>query len=113
MQQISGVKTIEDALAAIDAIPLPQTLALPAALKDDATSTQKAAYETTVKEITRRNDFAARESALISAVKELAKARVNAVPEGEGWFAKLRLSNKSEIAGLMDRAAYETYLGGL
>ena len=82
MQQISGVKTIEDALAAIDAIPLPQTLALPAALKDDATSTQKAAYETTVKEITRRNDFAARESALISAVKELAKARVNAVPEG-------------------------------
>jgi glycine cleavage system H protein len=38
---------------------------------------------------------------------------VNAVPEGAGWFAKIRLSNPGELSGLMDRAAYETYLAGL
>ena len=49
----------------------------------------------------------------VNAARPSSPETVNAVPEGEGWFAKLRLSNKSEIAGLMDRAAYETYLGGL
>ena len=35
---------------------------------------------------------------------------VNAEPEGAGWFAKVKLSNPSEVDALMDRAAYETYL---
>jgi len=34
---------------------------------------------------------------------------VNADPEGEGWFAKIRLSG-SATDGLMDRAAYDQYL---
>ncbi len=38
---------------------------------------------------------------------------VNQDPEGDGWFAKVRLSDTSELDALMDRAAYETYLGGL
>ena len=38
---------------------------------------------------------------------------VNQSPEGDGWFAKVKLSNPSEVDGLMDRDAYETYLGTL
>jgi len=33
-------------------------------------------------------------------------AKVNADPEGEGWFFKLRLSDKSELAKLMTLAQY-------
>lgn len=36
-------------------------------------------------------------------------AKVNADPEGEGWFVKLKLSNPGELSGLMDRAAYEKF----
>ena len=38
---------------------------------------------------------------------------VNQDPEGAGWFAKIKLSNPAEVETLMDRAAYETYLGTL
>ncbi len=38
---------------------------------------------------------------------------VNAVPEGAGWIAKIKLSNPSELDALMDRAAYEAYLDTL
>ena len=30
-------------------------------------------------------------------------AKVNADPEGEGWFFKLKLADKSEFAKLMER----------
>jgi glycine cleavage system H protein len=35
---------------------------------------------------------------------------VNSAPEGEGWFAKLKVANAAELDQLMDRAAYEAYL---
>lgn len=35
---------------------------------------------------------------------------VNADPEGEGWFAKIRVSDASQLDELMDRAAYDQYL---
>lgn len=35
---------------------------------------------------------------------------VNADPEGEGWFAKIKVSDASAIDGLMDQAAYDAYL---
>ena len=35
---------------------------------------------------------------------------VNDQPEGEGWFARVRISDPAEIEGLMDRDAYEAYL---
>src|ERR1051326_7926684 len=38
---------------------------------------------------------------------------VNAEPMGKGWFFRIRLSNKSELAGLMDEAAYNTFVKGL
>jgi glycine cleavage system H protein len=38
---------------------------------------------------------------------------VNAEPMGRGWFFKIRLSNKSELDGLMDEAAYNTFVKGL
>jgi glycine cleavage system H protein len=37
-------------------------------------------------------------------------ATVNESPEGTGWFFKIRLTNKAELAGLMDRAGYEALL---
>ena len=40
-------------------------------------------------------------------------ARVNIDPEGEGWFFSLRIADAAELDGLMDRAAYQTYLEGL
>jgi len=35
---------------------------------------------------------------------------VNADPEGEGWFAKIKISDASQVDGLMDQAAYDQYL---
>ena len=36
---------------------------------------------------------------------------VNHQPEGMGWFAKIKVADKAQVEALMDRAAYETYLG--
>ena len=36
-------------------------------------------------------------------------AKVNADPEGSGWFVKIRLSDKSQLTGLMDKAAYDAF----
>jgi glycine cleavage system H protein len=36
-------------------------------------------------------------------------ALVNSGAEGDGWFFKLRLSNPSELDGLMDAAAYKAF----
>ncbi len=38
---------------------------------------------------------------------------VNADPEGEGWFAKIKVSDASQLDGLMDRAAYDAFLATL
>ncbi|MGL6043024.1 MAG: glycine cleavage system protein GcvH [Sandaracinobacteroides sp.] len=35
---------------------------------------------------------------------------VNQAPEGDGWFFRLTLSNPAELAGLMDEAAYKTFV---
>ena len=35
---------------------------------------------------------------------------VNADPEGDGWFAKIKVSDASVLDGLMDQAAYDAYL---
>jgi glycine cleavage system H protein len=36
--------------------------------------------------------------------------KVNEAPQGDGWFLKLKLSNPSELDGLMDEAAYEAFV---
>ena len=40
-------------------------------------------------------------------------ALVNTDPEGEGWFFKLTLSDTSELASLMDEAAYKAFVEAL
>ncbi|HEX4535098.1 MAG TPA: glycine cleavage system protein GcvH [Rhizomicrobium sp.] len=40
-------------------------------------------------------------------------AKVNADPEGEGWFFKLKSANKGEFAKLMTRAQYDEFVKGL
>lgn len=44
---------------------------------------------------------------------EDAPETVNAAPEDGGWFFKLKLTDTSELDGLMDAAAYKTYCDGL
>ena len=38
---------------------------------------------------------------------------VNAAPEGDGWFAKIKVSDVSELDALMDQAAYNAFLATL
>jgi glycine cleavage system H protein len=38
---------------------------------------------------------------------------VNAEPEEDGWFVKLKLANPAELDGLMDRTGYEQFLSTL
>ena len=38
---------------------------------------------------------------------------VNTDPEQGGWLFRVMLSDTSELAGLMDRAAYDEYVAGL
>lgn len=40
-------------------------------------------------------------------------ALVNAAPEAEGWFLKLRIANPAELDGLMDEAAYKAFVESL
>jgi len=35
---------------------------------------------------------------------------VNQSPESGAWFVKLKVADQSQLEGLMDRAAYETFL---
>lgn len=45
-----------------------------------------------------------------NAVLASAPETVNTDPEGEGWFAKIRVSDASQLDALMDRAAYDAFL---
>lgn len=38
---------------------------------------------------------------------------VNAGAEGDGWFARVRLTNTAELESLMDEAAYKDYVASL
>ena len=38
---------------------------------------------------------------------------VNTEPMGKGWFFKIKMSDKGELAGLMDEAAYAAFVKGL
>ena len=45
-----------------------------------------------------------------NAALEGAPETVNAMPEAGGWFAKVKVTDASELDALMDRAAYEDFL---
>ena len=38
-------------------------------------------------------------------------ALVNSDPEGEGWFFKIKITDKAELAELMDKEAYAAHIG--
>ncbi len=40
-------------------------------------------------------------------------AKVNGEAEGDGWFFKLRLADPASLTELLDRAAYDEFLGTL
>ncbi len=40
-------------------------------------------------------------------------SKVNADPEGEGWFFKLKIADQGEIAKLMTKDQYDEFLKGL
>jgi glycine cleavage system H protein len=42
-----------------------------------------------------------------------APGEVNADPMGKGWFFKIKLSDKGELSGLMDEAAYNDFVKSL
>lgn len=55
-------------------------------------------------------------SGTVSAVNgdlESAPELVNSDAEGAGWLFRLRLADSGELAGLMDKAAYDSYVAGL
>jgi glycine cleavage system H protein len=39
-------------------------------------------------------------------------AMVNRAAEGDAWFMKVRLSDPSELDGLMDKSAYDKFIAG-
>ncbi len=45
-----------------------------------------------------------------NAALEEAPAKVNEDPEGDGWFVKLKLSDKAELADLLDAAGYDAHV---
>ena len=40
-------------------------------------------------------------------------AKVNADPQGAGWFVKIRLADPKQLDGLMDEAGYKKFVEGL
>ncbi len=56
-------------------------------------------------------------SGVIAAANEAIKNEnweiINQSPQGEGWFVKIKASNKAEFDALMDEAAYADYVKGL
>ena len=48
-----------------------------------------------------------------NAVLASAPETVNADPEGEGWFGKIKVSDATQIEALMDRAAYDAFVATL
>ena len=50
---------------------------------------------------------------IANSMLEAAPSKVNEDPEGEGWFFKIKLSNKAEFTKLMDAVAYAKFVGSL
>lgn len=44
-----------------------------------------------------------------NSVLEDKPSNINRDPEGEGWLAKIKISDKTELDGLMDAAAYKAF----
>lgn len=47
----------------------------------------------------------------VNSVLSDAPATVNEDAQGKGWFVKLKVSDKGQLAGLLDEAAYQALIG--
>lgn len=75
-------------------------------------SVRKAETAATVESVKAASDVYAPVSGEIVAVNDALTgepALVNTDPAGGAWFFKVKLSDKSELDGLMDEAAYKTH----
>ena len=49
----------------------------------------------------------------VNDVLEGAPETVNASPDGDGWFLKIKIADADELSALMDEAKYKEYCDGL
>ena len=49
----------------------------------------------------------------VNDVLEDAPETVNASPDGDGWFLKIKIADADELSSLMDEAKYKAYCDGL
>ena len=49
----------------------------------------------------------------VNGALEDAPETVNASPDGDGWFLKIKIADADELSSLMDEAKYKTYCDGL
>ena len=49
----------------------------------------------------------------VNDVLEGAPETVNASPDGDGWFLKIKIADADELSSLMDEAKYKEYCDGL
>jgi len=49
----------------------------------------------------------------VNDVLEGAPETVNASPDGDGWFLKIKITDADELSSLMDEAKYKEYCDGL
>ncbi len=85
-------------------------------LPEIATQLKQSAEAATVESVKAASEIYAPVSGeVVAANPDLADdpAKVNEDPLGDGWFFKLKLSDPTELEGLMDEAAYQTYLSEL
>lgn len=84
-------------------------------MKPEGTAVSKGDDCGTVESVKAASEIYAPASGEIVAVNPLpaaTPAALNDDPEGEAWLCRIRLSDKSELDGLMDADAYQALIGG-
>ena len=85
-------------------------------LPEVGSNLEKGAQAAVVESVKAASEVYAGVSGEVTAVNEALvddPAKVNADPQGGGWFFKMTLSDSGELSGLMDEAAYKSFVEGL
>ncbi len=84
-------------------------------LPDSGKALEKGAEAAVVESVKAASEIYAPADGEVLAVNEALNDepnKVNSDPEGEGWFFKMKLSNPTQVADLMDEAAYKAFVEG-
>ncbi len=92
--QISGIKTIPEAKAAVQAVEEIPLVALPAELKDGASQQDQEIYKSKLAEAQRRNAWVTDKNKLIASVKSFVLGRLDEVPTE---ITKIGLEVRAEV----------------